>query len=253
MSLKRVFKSLIGKYYLKVNEGVKWEIVDGNINIKFMTPTKDVIGEVSTINPINDLDDGDWYIYDTKKLLDLVNVCNDSMEIYPQNNDLNGTHQITFKDGVFTTIFNLCDPNVINKVGRVNDGGGWDLSIEMVNDNILNLIKAQSAIMANSTVKNDISTIYLSVYNNKCSFTFGEGRTYSNKIIYDIECDYEGAPINDIPFEGNILKEILTNNKEAENIQMFLNFEGLLKFKFISENTNLKSEYNIVRQEDPYL
>ena len=39
-------QSIINKYYLGTNESVKWVIKDNSLKIDFMTPTKDVIGEV---------------------------------------------------------------------------------------------------------------------------------------------------------------------------------------------------------------
>ena len=38
--------SIINKYYLGTNESVKWIIQDNSLNVDFMTPTKDVIGNV---------------------------------------------------------------------------------------------------------------------------------------------------------------------------------------------------------------
>ena len=46
---KLQLQSIINKYYLGVNEAVKWEIENNELGINFMTPTKDVIGSVSKI------------------------------------------------------------------------------------------------------------------------------------------------------------------------------------------------------------
>ena len=44
---KLTLQSIINKYYLGQNESVKWVIKNNSINIDFMTPSKDVIGNVS--------------------------------------------------------------------------------------------------------------------------------------------------------------------------------------------------------------
>ena len=44
---KLQLQSIINKYYLGVNEAVKWVIEDNQLAISFMTPTKDVIGTVA--------------------------------------------------------------------------------------------------------------------------------------------------------------------------------------------------------------
>ena len=43
---KLQLQSIIDKYYLGLNESVKWVIKDKKVSIDFMTPTKDVIGNV---------------------------------------------------------------------------------------------------------------------------------------------------------------------------------------------------------------
>ena len=76
---KLTIQSIINKYYLGINEAVKWEINNNCLNIDFMTPSKDVIGNVTCNN--FQLEDSKLAIYDTKKLSSLVNIC---------NGDLNG-------------------------------------------------------------------------------------------------------------------------------------------------------------------
>ena len=45
---KLTLQSIINKYYLGQNESVKWVIKNNSINIDFMTPSKDVIGIVTS-------------------------------------------------------------------------------------------------------------------------------------------------------------------------------------------------------------
>ena len=66
MISKIQLQSIIDKYYLGLNESVKWVIKDNNLSIDFMTPTKDVIGKVTCNN--FDMEDGSISIYDTKKI-----------------------------------------------------------------------------------------------------------------------------------------------------------------------------------------
>jgi len=66
MISKNTIQSIISKYYLGVNESVKWTIANKNLEINFMTPTKDVIGSV--IYEDSNIEDSQLAIYDTKKL-----------------------------------------------------------------------------------------------------------------------------------------------------------------------------------------
>ena len=49
---KITLQSLISKYYLGINESVKWSIKNNTLSIDFMSPTKDVIGNVHAMNLI---------------------------------------------------------------------------------------------------------------------------------------------------------------------------------------------------------
>jgi len=71
---KQKLQSVINKYYLNVNEAVKWVIEDNTLSIDFMSPTKDIIGKL-TCNEF-ELEDSTLAIYDTKKLNSLVSICN---------------------------------------------------------------------------------------------------------------------------------------------------------------------------------
>jgi hypothetical protein len=72
---KAIIQSIIDKYYLGVEEQkVKWFIKDNNLSIDFVTPSKDVIGCVTHNN--FQLEDSQLAIYDTKKLQNLISICN---------------------------------------------------------------------------------------------------------------------------------------------------------------------------------
>ena len=73
MISKQIIQSVIDKYYLGVNESVKWVINDKHLSIDFMTPTKDVIGSVECDN--FELENTKLAIYDTKKLQSLISIC----------------------------------------------------------------------------------------------------------------------------------------------------------------------------------
>ena len=67
---KSVLQSVINKYHLGENESVKWNVKDNNVDIDFISPSKDVIGKVTATN--FKLEDSKLAIFDTKKLLNLI-------------------------------------------------------------------------------------------------------------------------------------------------------------------------------------
>ena len=81
---KQKLQSVINKYYLNVNEAVKWVIEDNTLSIDFMSPTKDIIGKL-TCNEF-ELEDSTLAIYDTKKLNSLVSICNGDLLLELEKN-----------------------------------------------------------------------------------------------------------------------------------------------------------------------
>ena len=79
---------------------------------------------------------------------------------------------------------------------------------------------------------------------------FGDNSDHSNKINYIIQDISLSENINDfkIPFNSDLFKTILNNNKDFETAQLSLNTQGLLKLDFQAKN--MESIYYIVRKAD---
>jgi len=71
---KQALVSIIDKYYLNgIGEKVKWTIKDNVVTIKTFSPTKDMVGVVTS--PF-EFPDSEFVIFDTSKFLKLVGICN---------------------------------------------------------------------------------------------------------------------------------------------------------------------------------
>ena len=79
-------QSIINKYYLNgLNETVKWEIKDKTLTIKFTSPTREMIGEVSCDN--FKLEDSAIGISNTTQLLKLIGITSSELLLsYVKNN-----------------------------------------------------------------------------------------------------------------------------------------------------------------------
>ena len=94
-------------------------------------------------------------------------------------------------------------------------------------------------------IDKDTKTLYING-DSILDFIFGDAGDYANKITYSIPASIAN-PIN-IPFDPNILKEILSANKDAENGKLSISTEGLMKLEFQSDD--LKVVYYIVRKQN---
>ena len=139
---KLKLQSIINKYYLGVNESVKWEIKDNSLTIDFMTPSKDVIGKL-TCNDF-ELEDSKLAIYDTKKLQNLISIC--SGDLLLEFEKMNKIYtKLNISDLNFNLSYALSDPLLINKVGEVNEAD-WVVELNLTTEDINNIIKAKSAL-----------------------------------------------------------------------------------------------------------
>ena len=63
MISKTVLQSVINKYYLGLNESVKWVIENNSMYVDFMAPTRDVIGKVTCKDfPLEDSKLAKWIV-----------------------------------------------------------------------------------------------------------------------------------------------------------------------------------------------
>lgn len=241
MISKNTIQSIISKYYLGINESVKWSIANKNLEIDFMTPTKDVIGSV-VCNGFQ-LEDSSLAIYDTKKLSNLVSICNGDLLL-----ELEKTNQMFTKlkisDMNFNLTYALSDPLLINKVGTVNVPD-YVVELDLTTEDVDNLIRAKSALaqidnMLITTTENlDGETV--------CEFVFGDTQGHNNKITYQISGNISNPNIK-LPFNSDMFKTILQANKDAEGGTLKLSEMGLMNLKFDSET--ISSEYFMVRKAE---
>ena len=238
---KLKIQSVINKYYLGLNESVKWVIKDNTLDIDFMTPTKDVIGSISCNN--FDLEDSKLAIYDTKKLQSLISICSGDLLLeLTKNNALNTKLQIS--DLNFNLTYALSDPLLIGKVGTVNEAD-WSVELKLEVEDINNLIKAKSALALVDNMV--ISTTSNLDGEDVVEFVFGDESGHNNKIAYQISGTIKENNIK-LPFNSDMLKTILYANKDMEGGKLYLSSMGLMKLVF--SDGDISSEYFMVRRSE---
>ena len=238
---KLTLQSIINKYYLGLNESVKWDINDNMLNIDFMTPTKDVIGSVTCDG--FQLENSSLAIYDTKKLQNLVSICNGDLLLELEKTNKMFT-KLKISDMNFNLTYALSDPLLIGKVGTVNTPE-WVVELDLTTEDIDNLIKAKSAL---AQIDNMLVTTTEDLDGNAvCEFVFGDESGHNNKITYQILGDIKLQGLK-LPFNSDMFKTILQANKDMEGGSLYISEMGLMKLEF--NNGNIASEYFAVRKSE---
>ena len=178
MIQKLLLQSLISKYYLGVNESVKWVIKDNTLSIGFMSPGEDIIGEVICTD--FQLEDVELAIFNTHKLKNLTAVTSGELllELIKENKLAT---KLKISDASFNLEFALSDPLLIQTPKNVKDYD-YEIILTLDPEEITHLIKARSALSDSSLLR--IETNRDLDNNQIVNFIFGEGDSYSDKIVY---------------------------------------------------------------------
>lgn len=238
---KLTLQSIINKYYLGLNESVKWGINDNVLSINFMTPTKDVIGNV-VCNDFQ-LEDSKLAIFDTKKLQNLISICNGDLLLELERTNAIFT-KLKISDMNFNLTYALADPLLVSKVGTVNTPD-WVVELTLTPEDIDNLIKAKSAL---AQVDNMLITTTEDLDgNNVVEFVFGDESGHNNKITYQISGNIKEQDMK-LPFNSDMFKTILQANKDMEGGNLYISTMGLMKLEF--DSNSIASKYFMVRRAE---
>jgi hypothetical protein len=242
---KNELQSIIGKYYLGgLVESVKWNIEDNALTIDFQSPHKDMIGCVNHAS--FPLDNADVPIFDTSKLNKLISIANGevfmSLDKSPQSKIY---EKLVISDSTYTLNYTLSELILIPDVGVANDPNNYNIISNLDDEGINALVKAHNALESDNvivSIERDLDGDDVLV------MSFGDNLKHTNKIDYQVP----NTTLNDvefgtkIPFNSKMIKNILTNNKDATSAIMKINSGGLMKLEFEGDNWN--SYYYVLRK-----
>lgn len=208
-------KSKLEKFITKYNLGGSCESVifksDGmNLSVRAISDDKNVLGEV-TVQDIN-FPEGEFGVYDTKKLRSILGVLDDTLTIGLNKKSVNDTPtSLNITDGNTRATFVLADPSVIPPVPELKKLPPMDFTINLDQKFIQTFIKAKSAL-------NEVETfaIMSSGEDNTVSVVIGHSNTNTNRITITASTD-KVCRLSPINFSANYLREILTANKDNPN------------------------------------
>jgi len=235
---KQLLTSVIEKYYLGgIHEKVKWTIKDKKITILFTSATKDLAGSIEADG--FDLDDCVIGVYDTNKLLKLINITNQFVQLSVETK--NGTStKLSIADNEYDLVYHLADLRMMSTETMVLDESQIDFnySFTIDSDFIERYNKAKKALGSDEV---RIQALFNEEGDKGIYFTLGGKTSHDDKISFQSTDSIFEIPSTEFQFNANYLLEILTENKGAEGTGKF-DENGILKLEFIDER-NIKSLY----------
>ena len=238
MISKKVISDIVSKYSLGNNiEKVKWVITDEKFIIHFINDSKNLVGYVDYRKEIG-LKPGDYGIFNTSQLIKCLNILDGDILVDATSSKLN------MADTNYDIKFNLADPAVIPNVPDVsNNSDEWSVIFDVNDEFITRFVKSKDALSELETF-----TIETREGFTGDELVFTVGTNITNTIEFTVEATINES-FNSIPFDSNLMKEILKANKDYHSGEIRINKKGLLDAHFHCGN-DLYTGYYLVRKQE---
>jgi hypothetical protein len=220
---KNKIERFITKYSLAGNaNSVKWESVNNRLATAFVTEDKSLLGQV-TVDNFN-FEDCELGIYATDQLQKLLSVLSDNVNI-SLNKFGDKPVSLGIKNDSVAVDFVLSDLSVIPEPPKMKKIPEFETKIKIDTAFISAFIKGKSALpdSPSFTVTRDA--------NDNCKIVIGYSNTTTNRVSLDVECTKCGLT-NNVSFNAELFKEILSANKECTNAILEVSNDGLAKINF---------------------
>ena len=238
MISKKVISDIVSKYSLGNNiERVKWIITDEKLIIHFINDSKDLVGYVDYRKEIG-LKPGDYGIFNTSQLIKCLNILDGDILVDATTSKLN------MADTNYDIKFNLADPAVIPNVPDVtNNSDEWSVSFDANDEFITRFVKSKDALSELETFTIETRDGF---HGEELVFTVGTNIT--NTIEFTVEATIKES-FGPIPFNSNLMKEILKANRDYQSGEIRINKKGLLDAHFHCGD-DLYTGYYLVRKQE---
>jgi len=231
---KRKLVDSIEKYYLNgLTEAVKFNIKNNVLVIPFSTTNRDVVGEITL--PI-ELPNAEFGIFETTPLLKLLHILDINVDIQYQEK-FGIVEKLLIEDNQYKMMFSASDISLIPKTPNAIDVT-YQLTYAMEPDFVTRFIDCKKALGP------DIKTFTLEPQPDTARIILGDPSGYANKLEFNIPAVTEGFPFASLLFPSDVLKEILSANKNFDTAEMKVNEDGLMNLMFVEGDAS--SQYFIM-------
>ena len=238
MISKKVISDIVSKYSLGNNiEKVKWVITDDKFHINFINDSKNLVGYVEYRKDIG-LKPGDYGIFNTSQLIKCLNILDGDILVDATTSKLN------MADTNYDIKFNLADPAVIPNVPDINDSDDWSVSFSVSDEFITRFVKSKDALS-----ELDTFTVETRDGFNGEELVFTVGTNITNTIEFTVENATINESFEAVPFDSNLLKEILKANRTYHSGEIRINKKGLLD-AHLHHGDDLYTGYYLVRKQE---
>ena len=219
---KQKLVRFINKYYL--NGTVNSVILNSNSNklsARFISGDKTLLGELEMDKW--QFEDSEVGIYNTEQLLKLLSVLDEDVNVSISKA---GDKSIALKvtDAFSSVNYMLSDVSIINKPPQLKEVPEFEVKIDVTPQFVNKFIARKGAL-----AETDNFTVLTDGSNTK--LVIGYAAINTNRVTLPVTTS-QSSNIDNVSFNANIFKEVLTANKECESATLEVSSEGLAKIVF---------------------
>ena len=237
---KQRLARFINKYYL--NGTVNSVVLNSKSNsqqlaARFISGDKSLLGEL--VMDKWDFEDSDIGIYNTEQLIKLLSVVDEDINISLTKS---GDKSIALKvsDSTSSVNYMLTDTSIINEPPTLKSIPEFELNIDVTPQFINKFIAGKGAL--GETDNFTILTNGISV-----KVVIGYSSVNTNRVTIPVTTT-KVSDIENVSFNANIFKEVLSANKECESATLEVSSEGLSRITFKVDDYT--STYYLVAVQD---
>ena len=237
MISKKVISNIVSKYSLGNHiEQVIWIIEDKKLNINFINDSKNLVGFIKYDKDIG-LKDGNYGIFNTSQLIKCLNILDGDILVDATTSKLN------LADTNYDIRFSLADPAVIPSVPSITNPDQFSVSFDINNEFITRFVKSKDALSELDTFTVETRDGFTGK-----ELVFTVGTNITNTIEFAVEAKINES-FDPVPFDSDLLKDILKANKDYDNGEIRISKNGLLDAHF-NCGDDLNTGYYLVRKQE---
>jgi len=232
-------KSKLERFISKYNiggacESVKYVSNGKEVSVRAISDDKNVLAEISSADM--NFPEGEYSIYETKKLRSLLGVLGDNINIVP-NKSTTKAVGIHIMDVDTKVSFVLADESVIPKVPDLKKLPPMDIEIVLDEKFVNTFARAKSAL-------SEVDTFTVMSDGTDATVVIGYSTLNTNRINIKTTTK-TNTKIDPISFSANYLKEVLISNKEIKDGVLKVSSKGIAVAEFAGEG--FTSKYFLVQ------
>jgi hypothetical protein len=228
----------ISKYYL--NGTVNSVILDSKsdkLTTRFISGDKTLLGELSMDK--SQIEECEVGVYNTEQLTKLLSVLDDDINVSVVKSE-NKSIALKVSDSNSSVNYMLSDVSVINKPPQLKDVPEFQLKINVTPQFINKFISGKGAL-------SDTDNFTVVTDDNGTKLVIGYSSVNTNRVTIPVTTT-ESSNIENISFNANVFKEVLSANKECESAVFEVSSEGLSRITFKVDDYT--STYYLVSVQD---